>query len=78
MMVDLILETTFKNVYVTRDSKTVSKRVELDGKNMTIYFDDEEIVSGKKGIYTIFAEVAQLNEVNKMYGYLNKTYRISC
>jgi hypothetical protein len=32
---------------------------------MTIYFDDEEIVSGKSNQYTIFAEIAQLNETNK-------------
>jgi hypothetical protein len=32
---------------------------------MTIVFDDNEIESGKKAIYTIFAEVAQLNEVNQ-------------
>ena len=62
---DLDLGDTFKNVYLTRDGKTVSKKVELDGKNMTIYFDDEEIVSGKSNQYTIFAEIAQLNEANK-------------
>jgi hypothetical protein len=32
---------------------------------MTITFDDDVIESGKKGIYYIMAEVAQLNEVNK-------------
>jgi hypothetical protein len=32
---------------------------------MTIVFDDNEIESGKKAIYTIYAEVAQLNEVNQ-------------
>ena len=61
----LNLGDTFKNVYVTRDSKTVSKSVTLDSKEMTIVFDDDVIESGKKGIYTIFAEVAQLNEVNQ-------------
>ena len=61
----LNLAETFKNVYVTRDSKTVSKSVTLDGKDMTITFDDDVIESGKKGIYYIMAEVAQLNEVNK-------------
>jgi len=30
---------TFKNVYVTRDSKTVSKSVELNSKDMVITFD---------------------------------------
>ena len=69
----LDLADTFKNVYVTRDGKTVSKRVELDGKTMTIYFDDDQLSSGKKGVYTIFAEVAQLNEVGKSVQlYLNK------
>jgi hypothetical protein len=52
-------------VYVTRDSKTVSKNVTLDSKEMTIVFDDNEIEAGKKAIYTIFAEVAQLNETNE-------------
>ena len=61
----LNLGDTFKNVYVTRDSKTVSKSVTLDSKEMTIVFDDNEIESGKKAIYTIYAEVAQLNEVNE-------------
>ena len=69
----LDLGDTFKNVYVTRDGKTVSKRVELDGKIMTIYFDNDGLASGKKGVYTIFAEVAQLNEVGKTVQlYLNK------
>jgi hypothetical protein len=34
-----------KNVYVTRDGKTVSKRVELGTKDMTIYFDDDVLAS---------------------------------
>jgi len=42
---DLDLGDTFKNVVVKRDSKVVSKSVVLDGKNMTIYFDDDEIES---------------------------------
>jgi hypothetical protein len=62
-----------KNVYVTRDGKTVSKKVELDGKTMTIYFDNDELASGRRGIYTIFAEVAQLNEVGRYIElFLNK------
>ena len=69
----LDLASTFKNVYVTRDSKTVSKRVELDGKTMIIYFDNDELASGKKGIYTIFAEVASLDDPGKSVQlYLNK------
>jgi hypothetical protein len=32
---------------------------------MTIVFDDDVLASGKKGIYTIMAEVAQLNEVDQ-------------
>jgi hypothetical protein len=32
---------------------------------MTIYFDNDELDSGKKAVYTIFAEVAQLNEVGR-------------
>ena len=61
----LDLGETFKNIYVTRDSKTVSKNVVVDSKDMTIYFDDNQLDSGKKAIYTIFAEVAQLNEIDK-------------
>ena len=69
----LDLADTFKNVYVTRDGKTVSKKVELDGKTMTIQFDDDKLASGKKGVYTIFAEVNQLNEVGRsVHLYLNK------
>ena len=69
----LDLADTFKNVYVTRDGKTVSKKVELDGKTMTIQFDDDKLASGKKGVYTIFAEVNQLNEVGRSVQlYLNK------
>jgi hypothetical protein len=62
-----------KNVYVTKDSKTVSKRVELSSRDMTIYFDDDVIESGKKGIYTIFAEVANLERPgDSVQLYLNK------
>jgi hypothetical protein len=40
---------------------------------MTIYFDNNELASGKRGIYTIFAEVAQLNEVGRYVQlFLNK------
>ena len=70
----LNLADTFKNVYVTRDSKTVSKNVTLDSKDITIVFDDDVIESGRKGIYTIYAEVAQLTEVNEAVQLkLNKT-----
>ncbi|MBQ9553953.1 hypothetical protein IJU97_03195 [bacterium] len=61
----LNLSETFKNVQVYRDSKVVSKNVTLDSKDMTIYFDGDELASGKKAVYSIFAEVAQLNEVNE-------------
>ena len=61
----LNLAETFTNVKVYKDSKVVSKNVTLDGKDMTITFDDDVLASGKKGIYTIMAEVAQLNEVNE-------------
>jgi hypothetical protein len=57
------LAATLKNVYVTRDGKTVSKNVELSTREMTIYFDDNQLDSGKKGIYTIFAETASLDRV---------------
>jgi hypothetical protein len=40
---------------------------------MTIYFDNNELASGRRGIYTIFAEVAQLNEVGRYVQlFLNK------
>jgi len=61
----LNLSETFKNVQVYRDSKVVSKNVTLDSKDMTIYFDEDILDSGKKAQYTIMAEVAQLNEVNE-------------
>jgi len=57
------LAATLKNVYVTRDGKTVSKNVELSTREMTIYFDDNQLDSGKKAIYTIFAETASLDRV---------------
>ena len=57
------IATLLKNVYVTRDSKTISKKVEINGKDLIIYFDNEEIASGKKGLYTIYAEVASLDRV---------------
>ncbi|MBR6908293.1 hypothetical protein IKN40_07635 [bacterium] len=64
----------FKNVIVTRDSKTVSKNVELSSKDMVITFDNDELASGKKGIYTIFAEVANLDRPGEdVQLYLNKT-----
>jgi hypothetical protein len=64
---------TFRNVYVTRDSKTVSKSVELSSKDMVITFDGDELASGKKGIYTIFAEVANLDRPGEnVQLYLNK------
>jgi hypothetical protein len=41
---------------------------------MIIYFDDDILASGKKGVYTIFAEVASLEEPGKAVElYLNKT-----
>ena len=70
----LDLSSTFKKVYVTRDGKTVSKSVELNSKDMTIYFDDDVLASGKKGIYTIFAEVASLDSTtDSVKLYLNKS-----
>jgi len=67
------LAAILKNVYVTRDSKTVSKNVELNNREMVITFDDQ-IDSGKRGIYTIFAEIAQLENVpEKIKLTLNKT-----
>ena len=63
-----------KNVYVTKDSKTVSKKIELSSRDMTIYFDDDQIDSGKKGIYTIFAEVNNIERPgDSVQLYLNKT-----
>jgi hypothetical protein len=65
---------TFKNVYVTRDGKTVSKKVELSSREMVVTFDGDELANGKKGIYTIFAEVANLDRPGEYVQlYLNKT-----
>ena len=70
----LDMAAVFKNVIVTRDSKTVSKNVELSSKDMVITFDNDELASGKKGIYTIFAEVANLDRPGEdVQLYLNKT-----
>ncbi len=57
------IATLLKNVYVTKDSKTVSKRVDIESKDLIIYFDDDVLASGKRGLYTIYAEVAQLDRV---------------
>jgi hypothetical protein len=65
---------TFKNVKVYRDNKVISKNVEVNSKDMTIYFDDDVLASGKKGIYTIFAEVATLDSTtDSVQLYLNKS-----
>ena len=67
------LATTLKNVKVYKDNKVVSKNVELASKDMTISFDDEALANGKRGTYTIMAEVAQLENVwDTIQLYLNK------
>lgn len=48
---------------VLRDNKVVSKKVELGNREMVVYFDDT-LASGKKGVYTIMAEIAQLDRVD--------------
>ena len=73
----LDLASTFKNVQVYRDNKVVSKSVELNSKDLTIYFNDEVLASWKKGIYTIYAEVANLESTDDTVKlYLNKSSEI--
>jgi hypothetical protein len=57
------LALVLKNVRVLRDNKVVSKKVELGNREMVVYFDDT-LASGKKGVYTIMAEIAQLDRVD--------------
>ena len=62
---DLNFEDTFKNIVVYRDSKIVSKNVEINGKDITISLDKDTIKANRKAIYTIRAEVATLEDVGK-------------
>lgn len=61
----LDFEDTFKNIKVYRDSKVVSNNVEVNGKDITISLDKDPIKANRKAIYTIRAEVATLEDVNK-------------
>ncbi len=61
----LDFENTFKNVKVYRDSKVVSNAVEVNGRDITIALDKDPIKANRKAIYTIRAEVASLEDVNK-------------
>lgn len=56
------LALVLKNVKVTRDGKVVSKKVDLDSREMVVYLEDT-LASGKKGVYSIIAEIAQLDRV---------------
>jgi hypothetical protein len=67
------LATTLKNVKVYRDNKVVSKNVEVSSKDMTIYFDDEVLANGKRGTYSIMAEISQLENIgDQIQLYINK------
>lgn len=61
----LDFEDTFKNIKVYRDSKVVSNNVEVNGKDITISLDKDPVKANRKAIYTIRAEVATLEDVNK-------------
>lgn len=61
----LDFEDTFKNVKVYRDSKVVSNTVEVNGKDITVALDKDPVKANRKAIYTIRAEVASLEDVNK-------------
>ena len=61
----LDFEDTFKNVKVYRDSKVVSNGTEVNGKDITVTLDKDTIKANRKAIYTIRAEVASLEDVNK-------------
>ena len=55
----------FKNVKVYRDSKVVSNKVEVNGRDITISLDKDVIQANKRALYTIRAEVANLDRVGE-------------
>jgi len=61
----LDFDDTFKNTVVYRDSKIVSKNVEVNGKDITISLDEDTIKANRKAVYTVRAEVASLEDVGK-------------
>ncbi len=56
---------TFKNVKVYRDSKVVSDKVEVNGKDITVSLGKDVIKANRKAIYTMRAEVATLEDISK-------------
>ena len=61
----LDFDDTFKNVKVYRDSKIVSKNVEVNGKDVTVSLDEDTIKANRKAVYTVRAEVSSLEDVGK-------------
>ncbi|MDO4713250.1 MAG: hypothetical protein Q4B28_00915 [bacterium] len=57
--------TMFKNVKVYRDSKVVSNGVEVNGRDVTITLDKDVLKANKRALYTIRAEVANLERVGE-------------
>jgi hypothetical protein len=55
----------FKNVKVYRDSKVVSNKVEVNGRDITISLDKDVLKANKRALYTIRAEVANLDRVGE-------------
>jgi hypothetical protein len=56
---------TFKNVKVYRDSKVVSNKVEVNGRDITISLDKDVIKANKRAVYTVRAEIATMERVGQ-------------
>ena len=57
------LQGLLQNVKVYRDGKVVSKYVTLEGRDMTIAFDNDVIDGGRTATYTIIGEIGALERV---------------
>ena len=55
----------FKNLKVYIDSKVVSNKVEVNGRDITISLDKDVLKANKRALYTIRAEVANLDRVGE-------------
>jgi hypothetical protein len=51
-----------KNIQVLRDGVNVAKKVEIDGRNLTITLNDQ-LNAGKRGVYTVVAEIGNMTDV---------------
>ena len=56
---------TFKNVKVYRDSKVVSNKVEVNGRDITISLDKDVVKANKRAVYTVRAEIATMERVGQ-------------